>query len=154
MSVSVATKREESGRFRGAHGLVVVVVVVVCSGQLPQLFGCWVYSRIGVERGISQKTLPARAPCPLKLIYKLRFHAEERKVGGGEKKRRKITTPYKRSSVEHGRFLIPLPPFREKRKCKVGEGNFLREGKNFQIFSSNFVPPSSFLPLIASNAYI
>lgn len=39
MSVSVATKREESGRFRGAHGLV-VVVVVVCSGQLPQLFGC------------------------------------------------------------------------------------------------------------------
>lgn len=38
--MSVATKREESGRFRGAHGLVVVVVVVVCSGQLPQLFGC------------------------------------------------------------------------------------------------------------------
>lgn len=36
-----AREREESGRFRGAHGLVVVVVVVVvCSGQLPQLFGC------------------------------------------------------------------------------------------------------------------
>lgn len=36
-SIVLATKREKSGRFRkrGAHGLV-----VVCSGQLPQLFGC------------------------------------------------------------------------------------------------------------------
>lgn len=116
----------------------------------------WLLSIFQNRRGKRDKPEDVASTCPVSVKTHLqasfpRGGEEER---GGEKKRRKITTPYKRSSVEHGRFLIPLPPFREKRKCKVGEGNFLRGGKNFQIFSSNFVPPSSFLPLIASNAYI